>query len=362
MPVTEIFAFDVEKFLSPVAGENPAGELLRYEGTYDQIREARREEEPNLNQGVWQRDLKKADWQAVSDLCLAALENRSKDLQLAAWLLESWLHLYGFAGVREGLKAVNALCWRFWEVMHPTLDDPEYRVAIFNWIDAKLSLQLKFVPITEPLEGSGASSYSWSDWEAAFHLEQAARQHRQMKETGQRVTLAIFQQSAAVSPPSFFQCLRDDLASDLEACGDLEKFLDGTYGEDAPSLRTFREALQAVQGLVQQILGEREPSREVEFLPESAEAHAPILETGAPEAPVLTPSTTAIHSREEAFRTLREVADFLQAVEPHSPVPYLIRRAISWGGMTLEELLPELIRNDQALADTFKTLQIQNPK
>ncbi|MGH9447293.1 MAG: type VI secretion system ImpA family N-terminal domain-containing protein, partial [Terriglobia bacterium] len=81
MPITETFAFNVEQLLMPVAGENPAGELLRYEGTYDQVRDARREDETNLNQGIWQRDLKKADWQVASSLCLGALEKRSKDLQ-----------------------------------------------------------------------------------------------------------------------------------------------------------------------------------------------------------------------------------------------------------------------------------------
>ncbi len=361
MPVTEAFTFNVERLMSPIPGENPAGELLRYEGTYDAIREARREEEANLNQGIWQRDLKKADWQAVSDLCLEALEKRSKDLQLSAWLLEAWLHLYGFPGVQEGLRVLNTLCWNFWEIIHPGLDDPEYRLAIFNWIDAKLSLQIKFVPITDPPETSGASAYSWSDWDAACYLEQTARQHRELKITGERVTLAMFQQSVALSPLSFFKSLADDLSRALEACGDLEKFLDGTYGTEAPGLRIFRENLESVGALVGQMLNEHGGAPGAAAPEELEEAPSPMTEV-KDESVLLLPKRTAVRSRDEAFQMLQDAADFLQTLEPHSPVPYLVRRAVSWGSLTLEELLPELVRNEDALNDAFKTLQIQHHK
>ncbi|MGH9448080.1 MAG: ImpA family type VI secretion system protein, partial [Terriglobia bacterium] len=169
----------------------------------------------------------------------------------------------------------------------------------------------------------------------------------------------MFQRSVAASSPSFFKPLRDNLAAALEACGDLEKFLDGSYGKEAPSLRTFREGLESANALAGQILSEREGTRDVAVF-ETLEETPPILEVKDPIVPL--PASTVIRSRDEAFQMLREAADCLQTVEPHSPVSYLVRRAISWGSMTLEELLPELVRNEDALTDTFKMLQIQNPK
>ena len=74
---------DVERLLRPIPGDNPAGAYLRYEGTYDRIQEARREDDPTLPQGVWERTLKKADWKSVRTICTEALETRSKDLQIA---------------------------------------------------------------------------------------------------------------------------------------------------------------------------------------------------------------------------------------------------------------------------------------
>ena len=49
------FAFNVSSLLAPISEKRPAGESLRYEGTYDRIMEARREDDPSLEQGVWKR-------------------------------------------------------------------------------------------------------------------------------------------------------------------------------------------------------------------------------------------------------------------------------------------------------------------
>ncbi len=35
-------------------------------------------------------------------------------------------------------------------------------------------------------------------------------------------------------------------------------------------------------------------------------------------------------SREEAYQTLKLIAEYLQRIEPHSPVPYLLQRAHVW--------------------------------
>ena len=55
-----------------------------------------------------------------------------------------------------------------------------------------------------------------------------------------------------------------------------------------------------------------------------------------------------------------EAADYLARTEPHSPTPYLVRRAIAWGSMRLEDLLPELVRNDGELTEICRLLQISH--
>jgi hypothetical protein len=73
-----------EDLLTPIAGENPAGEDLYYDKVFDQIKEARREEEDDLPAGDWGRSqVKKADHRAVIKLAGEALGQR--EARIFAW-------------------------------------------------------------------------------------------------------------------------------------------------------------------------------------------------------------------------------------------------------------------------------------
>ena len=58
---------DLTTLLAPLAGDNPAGEDLRYAPIYDAIKEARRADDL-LDRGDWNRELKTADWDQVYGL------------------------------------------------------------------------------------------------------------------------------------------------------------------------------------------------------------------------------------------------------------------------------------------------------
>ena len=75
-----------------------------------------------------------------------------------------------------------------------------------------------------------------------------------------------------------------------------------------------------------------------------------------PERPVQHGGWT---SREEAYRTLEALADYLGRIEPHSPTPYLIRRAVSWGRMPLPELFAEIMREEGDLNRMINVLGLQ---
>src|SRR5215467_11567938 len=128
---------DLQHLLEPISNEQPAGESLRYEGTYDRIQQARREDDPALSQGIYKTKLKRADWEEVAAICVQALETRTKDLQIAGWLLEAWLHLYGVQGAALGLSLLTGLCEKFWAELYPNLegDNVEDRIAPIEWIN-----------------------------------------------------------------------------------------------------------------------------------------------------------------------------------------------------------------------------------
>ncbi len=57
---------------------------------------------------------------------------------------------------------------------------------------------------------------------------------------------------------------------------------------------------------------------------------------------------------------LSEAAEYLIRTEPHSPTPYLVKRAVAWGGMNLSEVLQQLLRNPGELNEIYKLLGIND--
>jgi type VI secretion system protein ImpA len=360
---TATLPLDLETLLAPIAIDRPAGDSLRYAGTYDRIQEARREDDPLLAQGVWKTPLKKADWGSVCDLCVDALETRSKDLQLAVWLLEAWLHLQGFPGVHAGLRLLIGLCECFWDEMHPQWDaeNPEYRFAPLIWLNEKLSLQLKHLPLTQPQTGD-AGVYTWADWESALRLEGIRdAQALQAAEAASKVTPPKFLGSVTLSPTAFYATLARQIDQLLEALASLERVLETHCGPKAPSLSRFKDTLCGIQHLVDNILRERgESGEEPSSATEAQEAVMVVQLQDEVQDEAYVSTGGPIRSRAEAYRRLAEAAAYLLRTEPHSPTPYLVKRAVSWGGMTLTELLQEFVHNPNDLHAIYTLLGIRD--
>ena len=334
----------IESLLAPVSPESPSGESLRFDNIYDEIKRLREEDDPTLPQGVWQRELKRADWPAVAALAAESLATRSKDLQLATWLTEAWMKMHAFAGLAHGLKLITALCDTFWETLHPALEEgnAESRVAPVAWLSGeKFLFSVKCVPITAP-QGQDAVAHAWKDWEAL------------RREPAPAAVLV----SASVTPPSFFAALSRDVAAAVSAIGELKASLVARLGEhDAPSLAPLRATLTDIGDFVVRVREEESPAME----PEDATPAGRADESSPAERGPYSPSG-AIASRADAYARLRDAADYLMRTEPHSPVPYLVRRAVSWGSMSLADVLEQLLQKNADLATIYTLLGIKQPE
>ncbi|MCZ6633995.1 MAG: type VI secretion system protein TssA [bacterium] len=356
----EEFSVDLERLLTPISAEQPAGESLRYEGTYDRVQEARKEDDPTLPQGVWQADLKRADWESVESICREALETRTKDLQLAVWLMEAWLHLHGFAGAREGVRLIAGLCESFWDGLYPELEEDslEFRLSPLEWVNNRLTLTLKQIPISHP-EVRDRPAHTWSDWEAALILEgQIQRDVRVLRaaEAEGKPTLTQIRGSILLTPKPFFVALYAQLGDLIDAIVGLERLLE-EKGSRTPNLNQFKNMVQEIQQLASRVLEEREGEG-------GDDTETPGILPTAGQAPVLgdekgTYEAGPIRSRTEAYQRLSEIADYLAQVEPHSPTPYLVRRAVAWGSMTVMELLQELVQDQSDLQAIYSLLGIR---
>jgi type VI secretion system protein ImpA len=132
---------------------------------------------------------------------------------------------------------------------------------------------------------------------------------------------------------------------------------------DAPSVAPTRDVLTAVQGFISRVVQERVEKGELMV----TSAAPPLSMVPSTDAATSDDATTESHpvqsrvagviaSRAEAYQALREASDFLMRTEPHSPVPYLVRRAISWGNLSLAELLEELLQKNSDVSAIYALL------
>ena len=205
----------LEAFLQPVSPAEPAGVSLRFSPLYDAIREAMRSEDPNLPLGVWLTDIKQADWPKTVKLCTEALTTQSKDLQIAAWLIEAWMHLYNMQGVTRGLQLLLGLTQTFWQTAYPRIGaegDLDMRASPFIWMNDKLSKRLSWVRVTLPTQ-TGAQAYSFYDWINLSRLKDLYPQSdrpsnaKTLEQVGgnKKPDLLDFNTNVEQTPSSFYQ-------------------------------------------------------------------------------------------------------------------------------------------------------------
>lgn len=344
----------VPPLLNPIPGKLPCGKYLRYTEIYDHIREARREEDDNLPQGVWKTEVKKADWEKVSQICQAALIHQTKDLQIAAWLTEAWLHLEGLPGLAKGLKLITQLTQKFWKNIHPQVSqkNPDLRTNPYEWMNSKLSKSIQTIMISLPSDKSG-HAYRFLDYTDANRPR--AGKNASSSEPDSKPSSAIISLSIKETPSSFYYSLEESCTLTLKIIQQLEKMLASHLSTDIPTFFRIREQTEALQRLAYQALQDR-GEKKMKKKDKAPEPQKKQILAGN------TPVPLPIKSRAQAYTILAEVAAYLERVEPHSPTPYLIHRAIAWGGMSLAEVVSDTLNNGQDMSLLLDLLNVKKEK
>lgn len=372
----------MKDLLTPIPGENPAGKNLRYAGTYDRIIEARRADDA-LEQGEWQRTIKVADWHAVVSIAAEALATQTKDLQIATWLTEAWVKLNGFSGLGEGLQLIRGFLSQFWESLYPEIedDDLEFRAGPLEWLDRQLPLVIREVLITQ--RADGGENYSWQRWEESRAVDNLGRQSPEAMQEAigdGKITGDQFDRAVAATPRAYYENLFQELNQSWKEYEQIDRRVDEKFGREAPSLLGIKKAVGDCRTLVEGIVKKK---RELEPDPQPLEEEGVVEEArgektsvmgkffrnivgkGEKEVPlsskpIRSGGSAEPEDREDAFRRLEAIAAYLKRLEPHSPVSYLIERAVRWGRMPLEEWLVEVIRSDDVLKHLRDTLGIRD--
>ncbi|MCW5581316.1 MAG: type VI secretion system protein TssA [Luteimonas sp.] len=353
---------DLDDLLAPLPGADPCGEDLAFSAEYDRLQEARRNDDPTLDQGEWVTDLKIADWPAVEAGTAELLRTRTKDLQLAVWSAEAGARLHGFRGLAAGYRLVAGLCDRYWDTLHPVPDggDQEQRIGNLGWLLSHSPDWIRDIPLAAGPQGRFGQ----------VHFDTARARQANPDEHAAAVDglpqLEVMEAARRATPREFCMALLESVPDCEAALRDLERVVDARLGVDGPSFAAVRDQLAHSHRLVVRyardagvLLDGNEAVTEA-----GAEAGDAGLDAGGTAAPAVAGGgqNAQIASRREALAQLRRVAEFFRRTEPHSPVAYLADKAARWGEMPLHVWLKRVIKDDSTLAQVEELLDVDQER
>ena len=169
---------ETDTLLLPVIGESPAGDDIEYDPVYSEIREARQNDPDYMSQGEWAvSEPRRADWRKVRKLCEVTLRNKSKDLQISCWYVESLTHLYALEGMHCGLEYLAKFISQYWTTCWPSQEEgQEIRYSKLVRLDIDLSEYLKAYPLLEDKEITLSEWYKVLSFEHGASLSEAGKE------------------------------------------------------------------------------------------------------------------------------------------------------------------------------------------
>jgi type VI secretion system protein ImpA len=336
---------DYEALTAPIPGDNPEGGPVPFE-TREWFEEARKNVDPSDLPEEERATAKKADWAGLVRLTQETLKGTSKDLLVAARLTEALAMQEGFPGLRDGMRLMRQLVEKCWDRLYPPLEDGDYgvREKTFYWLDdaerrpyfpntirrlplVRLSHLKKFKPEEE-------GQFGWQDWKGT-------------QDGKGKVTADTFQKAVYNTPLADKQLLAEDIDEALGEVNQLSQLLNDKIGPEAPGLSGLRSALEDSRKLIRSILGQTESTSTSTTTTTSSNE---LTSTNGSQSIAIMPGTT----REAAYRQLAQAAAILKQLEPHSPIPYLVERAVELGKLQFHELVKKLIREPNVLSELVR--------
>ncbi|MDR0695487.1 MAG: type VI secretion system ImpA family N-terminal domain-containing protein [Holosporales bacterium] len=328
----------IEDILREIPGSpDGVGYDLSLTKVYDDIKEAKFHEDSALSLGVWERELKKADWVLAENLANEAIRTQSKDLQILGWLIETVVTLDGFYGILEGMKILTEFVKTFWETCYPkdenNVSDNEQKFRILEWIYDTVAKKSKFIPFINYDSRDGVTLY---DHEYATELKALSIKSpnayddavKSAQQAGMR-TFGEIQNILGVMP----QERKDDILEHIQKIRDARTgFTDAITNASGQNGVGVFSALMGNLERIGRILtssGEKRPMANVE--------------TGA-DGQKVSKSSSQAHAadREDIYDQIEILAKKLAIIEKHSPSSHMLTLIVSWKNKNLLEIVDDL--------------------
>ena len=316
--------YEISELLSGIVGTpDEAGYDVSDSKIYDDIKTSKFEEDASVSFGIWEHELKKADWELTEKLCIDALKTKSKDFQILAWLIETLVVLDGFSGITTGMQILNEFSKTFWVTGYPrTADnssDIEQKIRICEWIFDVVTKKSKFIPLI-----AGDKLLNLYQYEYALDLNKtiarspnsSANILELAKQEGHITLDEIHNKIKTLEPTNIEHTL--ELIQDIQQ----EKLiLDKTFSD----LKV--NGINAFSGLIKNL--------------ETIDRILTRRRTDETKPDTVTNSIDTT-KRDEIYNSISELSKQLSAIEKHSPSSFMLNLVVSWKNKNLLEIMDDL--------------------
>lgn len=353
---------DINAFLEPISEESAVGEDIRGDlsptSLYSTIKDARNAARSAERNSMFDGTSTEAieNWNKILDLAPQILTSTAKDLEIACWYTEALVRKCGFQGLRDGFTLIKRLIEQYWDDdLYPVPDEDglETRVAPITGLngegaDGVLLTPIRSTHITDDIPPGPFSLWQYKQAVDINRISDEDNRTEQISKVG--FSMEDIESAVEQSSPAFFVDLRDDIKDCLTEFKDISDLLTQYCGNhDAPPTSKIIGLLEETLSAVNHIAKHKFPIDAMNDDLNVSEGAGSDL-SGNSSMP-----TGSVSNRDEAFRQLQVIADFFRRTEPHSPISYVLSKAIKWGDMPLEQLMDELIP-DSSSRYTYSTL------
>ncbi|SDV09303.1 type VI secretion system protein TssA [Pseudomonas mucidolens] len=306
---------DVPLLLAAVSATSPCGEDLEYDADYLHLERAA-QGQPERSMGDSILPAEPPEWRSIQQQSLDLLQ-RSKDLRITHFLLQSSLALQGVSGLANVLRLISELLQQYWGDLHPRLDaednnDPTVRINALAGLTCDETIRLLRESILTRSRTFGPVSLRGA-------LNASGLQSFPGEQLGAEQLTGAFLDSDAQQ----VQATRVALDEARSACETIERYVSDQVGSaQGVDLGPLKQPLKQALQIFSQFAPQDGDSREPEVV---SDDNAASVEHAAP--PAAPRSTGEIASRDEVLRHLDRILAYYSRHEPSSPLPVLLNRA-----------------------------------
>lgn len=381
-----------DDLLAPISDEAPSGEYLKdnrslfrgYRNEFNMAQSSFRQlvEVPDALEDAELVDANTTNWNKLSESCHLCLATKSKDLEIFSWFTVAQLFTSEpFKNLNSALVSMEAVVESFWSTLNPMLPEKK-RKGDTEQEQAVEIIEHRIKPLLQLVGDTAESGLLYMPLqmlplvgEIDFGRFYKAEKDGSLSNLKDEAVIAYGHEKAEVE-----ERIRS-LGGSLDALIRLETLLSEKCreaGATAISFKFVKDAIERLISSLRYLVGEQfahwpldpEPVLEtVQVIPESSseqidsgaqpDTSEPIQVTNnVTQAPlnVVSLPTAGVATREQALANLQSIADYFLEHEPHSPIYLLLKRAIRWGGMSLPELLEELVGDNSAVHQRIEHL------